>query len=159
MNDLFVQTAIIMLAGIIGCIIPALPGPPLVFIGALYYAYRTEWTLVSWPSLFLLGVLMLVGSTSNIWLSYFGARKGGASIWASVAAFFGGLIGMMVFSLPGLFIGAIGAIAAVEYSRHKDWSKVLRAGTGYLAGYLLSMVVELLVCLAMIAVFLIAARI
>lgn len=159
MNEIAISTAIIMLAGIIGCIIPALPGPPLVFIGALYYAYRTEWTQVSWPSLFVLFMLMVVGSTSNIWLSYFGARKGGASIWASVAAFFGGLIGLMVFSLPGLFIGAIGAIAAVEYSQHKDWNKVLRAGTGYLAGYLLSMVVELLVCLAMITVFLLAVKI
>ena len=158
MNEIAISTAIIMLAGVLGCIIPALPGPLLVFIGALFYAYRTEWTQVSWPPLLILFLLMVVGSTSNIWLSYFGARKSGASVWASVAAFFGGLIGLMILSLPGLFIGAIGAIALVEYSRHKDWGKVLKASGGYVAGYLLSMVVELLICLAMIAVFLLAIR-
>lgn len=158
MNDIFIQTAIIMAAGVLGCIIPALPGPPLVFLGALFYAYRTNWEQISWPSLSILFLLMALGSTSNLWLSYFGARKSGASMWASVAGFFGGLIGLLVFSLPGLFIGALGAIAAVEYSRHKDWGKVVKAGKGYLAGYLLSMVVELLVCLLMIGIFLAAVR-
>ena len=147
-----------MLAGVLGCIIPALPGPPIVFLGAIFYAWRTNWEQVSWPSLSILFLLMLVGSSSNLWLSYFGARKGGASIWASVAGFFGGLVGLIVFQLPGLFIGAIGAIAAVEYSQHKDWNKVLKAGTGYIAGYLLSMVVELLVCFMMIGGFLLAIR-
>ncbi len=156
MNEIAITTTIIMLAGVLGCIVPALPGPPLVFIGALFYAYQSDWAQVSWPSLSVLFLLMLVGSTSNVWLGYFGARKGGASIWASVAAFFGGLLGLMILHLPGLFIGSIGAIVAVEYSQHKDWKKVLRAGTGYLAGYLLSMVVELLVCLLMIAIFLLA---
>ena len=164
MNDIAIQTAIIMFAGVLGCIIPALPGPPLVFLGALFYAWRTNWDQVSWPSLTLLLMLMLIGSSSNLWLSYFGARKGGASVWASVAGFFGGLIGLVigsvfiVGSLPGLFIGALGAIALVEYSLHKDWSKVFKAGKGYLAGYLLSLVVELLICLLMIGVFLLAVR-
>ena len=158
MNDIGIQTAIIMAAGLLGCIIPALPGPPLVFLGALFYAYRTNWEQVSWPSLTLLLTLMLIGSSSNLWLSYFGARKSGPLVWASVAAFFGGLIGMLVFSLPGLFIGALGAIALVEYSLHKDWGKVLNAGKGYLAGYLLSLVVELFICLLMIGIFLLAIR-
>ena len=158
MSDISMQTAIILLAGVLGCVIPALPGPPLVFLGVLFYAWRTHWEQLSWPSLSLIFILMLVGATSNVWLSFLGARKSGASVWGSVAAFFGGLIGLIIFSLPGLFIGALGAIAIVEYSRHKDWRKVLNAGKGYLAGYLLSVVVELGVCFLMIAVFLLAVR-
>jgi len=158
MNEILIQTAIIMAAGVLGCIVPVLPGPPLVFLGALFYAYRTHWEQVSWPSLSILFLLMLVGSTSNLWLSFFGARKSGASIWASVAAIIGGLVGLMVFSLPGLLIGSLGAIAAVEYSLHKDWKKVLKAGGGYLGGYLLSIAVELAVCLSMVAIFLVAIR-
>ena len=158
MPDISIQTAIIMAAGLIGCIIPALPGPPLVFLGAIYYAWQTGWKEISWPSLSFLFVLMLVGATSNFWLSFLGARKSGASVWTSVAAFIGGIVGMIFLSLPGLFIGALGAIALLEYSQHKDWRKVLNAGKGYLAGYLLSIVVELAVCILMIFVFLIALR-
>src|SRR5690606_22765167 len=102
MPERSIQTAIIMAAGLICCVIPALPGPPLVFLGAIYYAWQTGWKEVSWPSLSLLFVLMLVGATSNFWLSFLGTRKSGASIWTSVAAFVGGLIGLIVFSLPGL---------------------------------------------------------
>lgn len=158
MSDITLQTALIIGVGVLGCIIPMLPGPPLVWLGMLYYAWRTNWEQVGWPALALLFALMMVGATSNFWLSYFGARKSGASVWASVAAFFGGLIGLVVASLPGLLLGALGAIAAVEYFSHRDWKKVLRAGGGYLAGYLLSVVVELLVCLLMILIFLAAVR-
>lgn len=159
MSEISIHTAIIMLAGVLGCLIPALPGPPLVFLGALYYAWRTNWEQVSIPTLVILFLIMLVGATSNLWLSYFGARKSGASVWASVAAFFGGLIGLIVGSLPGFFIGAIGAIVLVEYSLHKDWSRVLKAGKGYVAGYLLSLVVELMVCFAIIGFFVLAVRV
>jgi uncharacterized protein YqgC (DUF456 family) len=158
MPDISIQTALIMAAGLLGCIIPALPGPPLVFLGAVYYAWQTGWREVSWPSLIVLFLLMLVGATSNFWLPFLGTRKSGASVWTSVAAFAGGIIGMIFLSLPGIFIGALGAIALLEYSRHRDWHKVVRAGKGYLAGYLLSIVVEVAICIAMIFLFLLAVR-
>jgi uncharacterized protein len=153
MNQDLLAAAIIMAIGLIGTVIPLLPGPPLVWLGALYYAWRTNWTEVGWPVLILLLALALIGSTANTWMSYFGARKSGASLWSSLASIAGGLIGMMVLSLPGAIIGAVGAIAFVEYSLHRDWNKVLHAGKGYLAGYLLAMIVEVLVCLLMVGLF------
>jgi hypothetical protein len=159
MNQDLLAAAIIMGIGLIGTVVPLLPGPPLVWLGALYYAYRTNWTEVGWPMLILMLVLALIGSTANTWMSYFGARKGGASLWSSLASIVGGLVGMMVFSLPGAIIGAIGAIALVEYSLHRDWNKVLHAGKGYMVGYLLSMVVEVIVCLAIIGLFVAAVYI
>ncbi len=71
----------------------------------------------------------------------------------SVASLVGGVIGMIVFSLPGAIIGAIGGIALVEFRRHRDWKAVLRASGGYVVGYLLSMVVEVVICLVMIGLF------
>lgn len=156
--DLWLQTLLIMLAGVIGCIIPAMPGPPLVFLGALYYAWRTDWQQVGFFPLAVIFIVMLVGATSNLWLSYLGARKTGASVWGSVAAFFGGLVGLIVFSLPGMLIGALAGIALVEFSQKKDWQTVLKAGTGYVAGYLLSVGVELLACCIMIGLFFLAVR-
>ena len=148
-----IETAIIMGIGLLGCVVPLLPGPPIVWLGALYYAWRTEWTQVGWPMLTLLLVLTLIGSTANYWMSYLGARKSGASPWASLASLVGGVIGMIVFSLPGAIIGAIGGIALVEFRRHRDWKAVLRASGGYVVGYLLSMVVEVVICLIMIGLF------
>lgn len=153
MNQTLLESTIIMAVGFIGCFVPFLPGPPIVWLGALYYAWKTNYAEFGWPTLLLMLILTLVGSTADLWMSYFGARKSGASPWTSLAAMLGGFIGLLILSLPGLVIGSFAAIAVVEYGRHKDWNKVARAGAGYLAGYLLSMVVEILVCLLIIGVF------
>lgn len=153
MNDAVVITALIMLVGVIGSILPFIPGPPLIWLGALYYAWRTGWVELGWPILTLLLVLALVGGTADWWMGYLGASTGGASIWATIASMVGGIAGFFIFNLPGMLIGSIGAIALVEYSRHRDWRKTLRAGGGYLVGSLLAAVVEVIIALAMIGIF------
>jgi uncharacterized protein YqgC (DUF456 family) len=158
MDDITLHTTIIMGVGLLGAVVPVLPGPPLVWLGAMYYSYRTDWTEVSWLTLAVLFLLAVIGSTADVWMSALGAKKTGASGWATLASMVGGFIGLLVFSLPGLFIGSIAAIALVEYSRHKDWNKVLHASKGYLAGYLLSIVVQIFTCLLMIGLFVAAVR-
>lgn len=153
MNEAVIVTAIIMLIGLVGSVLPLVPGPPLIWLGALYYAWRTDWLEVGWPILVLLLVLALVGGTADWWMGYLGASSGGASIWATLASMVGGIAGFFIFSVPGMLIGSIGAIALVEYGRHRDWRKTLRAGGGYLVGSLLAAVVEVVIALVMIGIF------
>lgn len=153
MSPIMAQTVVIMAVGLLGAILPLVPGPPVVWLGALYYAWRTNWVDVGWPSLLLLLVLAIIGGTADVWMGYLGASKGGASGWATLASIVGGLIGLVVFSVPGALIGSIGAIMLVEYARHRDWRKVLRASGGYLVGSLLATVVEIIVCIVMIGLF------
>src|SRR3712207_1066441 len=118
MNDALLITGLIMLVGVIGSVLPLIPGPPLIWLGALYYAWRTDWVEVGWPVLVLLLVLAIVGGTADWWMGYLGASTGGASIWATLASMVGGIAGFVIFSVPGMLIGSLGAIALVEYSRH-----------------------------------------
>jgi uncharacterized protein YqgC (DUF456 family) len=156
MSQLAIETAIIMGLGLVGSVLPMVPGPPIIWLGALYYAWRTDWLIVGWPMLTLLLILAIIGGTTDLWMGYFGARKGGASVRATLASLVGGLIGLLIFSLPGAIIGSIGAIALVELPRHGDWRRVLRAGSGYVVGWLLSSVVEVVICLVMIGLFIAA---
>lgn len=142
----------------VGAVVPFMPGPPLAFIGAAYYAWQTSWTEVSPFTILLLGVLAIIGSTTDLWVAGAGAKQGGASGLATVASMVGGFIGLLVGNIPGLIIGSVGAIALVEYQRHKDWSKVAKASGGYLAGYVLSMVVQLFICLLMAITFWVAVK-
>lgn len=158
MNQTLLEATIIMAVGFIGCFVPFLPGPPIVWLGALYYGWKTNFAEFGWPTLLFMLILAIIGSTADWWMSYLGARKSGASVWSSLAALAGGLIGLMVFSLPGLIIGSFAAIAAVEWNQHKDWDKVFKAGLGYLAGYLLSMVVQVVICIAIAIIFVLALR-
>jgi uncharacterized protein YqgC (DUF456 family) len=153
MDETLLFASLIMAVGLLGCIVPVLPGPPLVWLGALFYGWKTHWAIITPLFLGFLLILALVGATADLWMGFLGAKKGGASAWAQVAALFGGLIGLVALSVPGLLIGSIGAIVAVEWHRLRDWNAVLRAGGGYLAGYLLAMVVEVVIALTMIGLF------
>ena len=153
MNETMFTTAVIMGIGLLGTLLPLIPGPPIIWLGALYYAWRTNWVEVGWPSLTVLLLLALIGGTADLWMGYLGASKGGASVWATVASMVGGLIGLVVFSVPGALIGSVGGIILVEFTRHRDWRRMLRAGGGYLAGWLLATIVQILISLVMIGLF------
>lgn len=153
MSQVMLDTIIIMGIGLVGAVLPFVPGPPIVWLGALYYAWRTDWLEVSWPVLILLLILAIIGGTADLWMGYLGAYKGGASGLATLASIVGGIVGLLVFSLPGAILGSIGAILLVEFPRHRDWRKMLRAGGGYLVGWLLATVVEILICLLMVGIF------
>ncbi|HEX6291841.1 MAG TPA: DUF456 domain-containing protein [Herpetosiphonaceae bacterium] len=153
MSQVMLGTTIIMAVGLLGAILPLVPGPPIVWLGALYYAWQTGWTEIGWPSLIVLLLLAIVGSTADLWMGYLGASKGGASIWGTLASIVGGLVGLIVFSVPGAIIGSVAAIALVEFLRHRDWRKVMRASGGFVVGWLLATVVEVGICLLMIGWF------
>jgi uncharacterized protein YqgC (DUF456 family) len=61
--------------------------------------------------------------------------------------------------LFGAIVGSLAGIALVEYLRYRSWQNVLRASRGYLVGWLLSMVVQVAVCVLMIVLFVLAVRI
>jgi uncharacterized protein YqgC (DUF456 family) len=159
MSQVMIEAMIIMGVGVLGALLPLVPGPPIVWLGALYYGWRTDWIDVGWPSLTLLALLAIIGGTADVWMGYLGASKGGASIWATVASMIGGIVGFFILSVPGALIGSVGAIVAVEYLRHRDWRKVMRASGGYLIGSLLATVVEIIICVVMIGVFFAAATV
>lgn len=159
MNEVLLITIIIMALGLIGSVLPLLPGPPIIWLGALYYAWSTGWTAVGWPSLLLLLILAIIGGTADLWMGYFGASKGGASGWATLASLVGGIVGFLIFNIIGAMIGSIAAIVLVEYGRHRDWNKVLRASGGYLVGSLLASVVEVVIALLMIGLFIAAVNV
>jgi uncharacterized protein len=166
MSQVMIETIIIIAVGFVGSILPLLPGPPIIWLGALYYGWRTGWIEVGWPSLTLLLILAIIGGTADLWMGLLGANKGGASGWATVASFVGGLLGFVfgalfggVGAMPGAIIGAVGGIVLVEYNRHRDWNKVLRASGGYLVGSLLASVAEVIIALVMIGVFVAAVNV
>jgi len=147
-----VVTFLLALVGLIGTVLPVIPGTILIFAGALLYAFVDGFRVVGWPTLVVLGVLTAVATTADLWASSIGAKMGGASGWSIVIGLLAGLVGFVIFSLPGAIIGAILGVLLTEIVRVGDWRQALKAGSGWVVGWILSTVVQLGIGLIMVAI-------
>ncbi|MBC7227950.1 MAG: DUF456 family protein [Thermoflexales bacterium] len=150
----------VMTVGLIGTVIPVLPGVELIWLAALVYAVAERFATIDPLTFAALTALAAIGVTANIWASHLGSRLGGASWQALLAGLGLGAVGFVVGLLvggigavPGGLIGALAGVLLVEYSRRKDWKAAARAGTGWLAGCLLSGLIQAVLGVVMILLF------
>ncbi|NLF10422.1 MAG: DUF456 domain-containing protein, partial [Anaerolineaceae bacterium] len=122
-----IASMILVIVGLIGTVVPGIPGTILIFLGALLYGFLEGFQAVGWPTLVVLGLLTVVATTADVWATSVGARLGGASGWSIVGGMVGGLVGLIVFTLPGAIIGALVGVLAVEILRARDWRQALKA--------------------------------
>jgi uncharacterized protein YqgC (DUF456 family) len=144
--------SLLVLVGIAGTLLPALPGPPLVLAGLLLAAWIDGFDRVGAGTLLVCGGLALLTYASDFAASALGARRAGASGRAVVGAALGTLGGLF-FGIPGLILGPfIGAVLG-EYSARRDIGQASRAGAGAWLGFLLGNVARLALVFAMLGVF------
>ena len=144
---------LLMLVGLIGTVVPVIPGTLLIFLAALGYALLEGFHTIGWPTLLVLGVLAALATTADVWASSVGAKIGGASGWSVVAGLLGGLVGFVLFTLPGAIVGALLGVLVTEIIRLGELRQALKAGTGWLVGWVLATLVQLGTGLTMIAIF------
>ncbi|HAV63989.1 MAG TPA: DUF456 domain-containing protein [Verrucomicrobiales bacterium] len=145
---------LIMLVGVIGCVAPAVPGAPLVFIGALahrlYFGVETSastWILV------LMFLLMLLSLLLDYLASMYGAKRMGATWWGIAGAVLGGIIGLIVFNIPGALIGPFAGAFGGEMLGGRQWRDSGKAGVGATLGLLVGAVGRVACSLAMAGLF------
>lgn len=146
--ELFVQsllfglTVVGILVGLIGILVPVLPGPLLIFLSIFGYAYYTQWQDPQlWVTVVLLATVVVTG-TSEWWLPYFGAAKVGESKRASVYGFVGGVVGMFFGFIFGSIAGYALGVLLGTYQKHGDMQKALKASVAGVAGQGTAMVVQ-----------------
>lgn len=151
----------VMVIGLIGTLIPVLPGVELIWLAALVYAIAERFATIDPLTFAALTVLAAMGITANIWASHLGSRLGGASWQALLAGLGLGAVGFVIGlfvggigAVPGGLIGALAGVLLVEYRRRKDWREAARAGTGWLAGCLLSSIIQTILGVMMVLLFL-----
>lgn len=146
-------TLLAMLIGLIGIVLPVIPGTIIIFVAALIYALVEGFQIVGWPTLVVLGLLTIVATTADLWATSVGAKVGGASGWSVLVGLIGGLVGFVVFSLPGAILGAILGVLLTELIRVGDLKQAFKAGGGWALGWVLATVVQLGIGLVMVAIF------
>jgi uncharacterized protein YqgC (DUF456 family) len=152
---------LLIILGLVGAILPILPGPVLIWLGVLLWAWVDGFQAVGWPTLAVLGVLMVLAWTSDLVLTTLGTRKAGASWKAVAGAIAGGIVGAILLSgvvpvigtIFGTILGALIGILLIEYYDKRDWGQAYRASKAYVLGSLAGRALELVLSLFMIVVF------
>ncbi len=145
----YVLGFVALAVGIVGVVLPVLPGSVLLVAGAVLIAWADGFTRVGWGTVILSAVIGAVIWGVDLAAAALGARVAKASKWAVIGASVGLLVGLFL-GLPGIVLGpAVGAIA-FEYLHDPDTRRALRAGTGAFLGFLLGSVVK--IALAMVVV-------
>jgi len=152
------MTSIFFLAGLAGSIIPGMPGPPLVFAGALIYGLLTGFADVGWVILLVLGVLAALSQLLDYLASACGARKFGGSKWGVWGSVIGGLVGFFIFNIPGMIVGLFAGAFLMEWWKGKKEALLaLKVGGGSLLGFLGGTLMKVIFSLLMIGIFLVDA--
>lgn len=137
--------AVAMIAvGVVGTIIPILPGIFLIWLSVLAYAIIEGFKSIDWFTFVVITLIALVAGTADIWLSALGAKTTGASRRAMFLGFIGSIIGMILGTfipipifgnLIGSVLGYAAGLLLGQYHKYKDWNKALKAGLGGVAGW------------------------
>lgn len=129
--------------GLIGTIIPALPGPILILLTILGYGWVDGWMAPSGWMIGVMVVLMLVTGSADLWLPYLGVRSSGGNRRVTIYAFIGSIIGLFYLPPFGPIIGyAIGVLLG-SYQLHRDWRVALRASLIGVAGWGVATAIQL----------------
>jgi len=124
----------LLIVGIIGCLVPVLPGPPLSFLG-LIMLHITRFGDFSSATLIVLGAITVVVTILDYIVPIWGTKKFGGSKYGTRGATVGLIIGLFLGPV-GIVLGPlIGAIIG-ELIFKDDMRYALRAGFGSLLGFL-----------------------
>jgi uncharacterized protein YqgC (DUF456 family) len=153
---LLVLAAVLVVAGIAGTVVPALPGPALVFAGLLLAAWAEGFVHVGAGVILALAVLTVLTYVVDFAATALGAKRLGASRRAVAGAALGTFVGIF-FGLPGVVIGPFAGAVIAELSARRNLEQAGRAGLGAWLGVVLGTAVKLALVFTMLGVFL-AAR-
>jgi uncharacterized protein len=151
-NLLWVLAVVLIVVGVAGTILPALPGAILVFAGVLLAAWIDDFTRVSVLTVVLVGVLTVLAWATDYVAAALGARKVGASKAAIVGAALGTLAGVFTGFIGLLFMPLVGA-AIGQFYADRDLRRAGHVGFATWIGLLVGTAVKVALVFAMVGIF------
>jgi uncharacterized protein len=143
-----VLVALVIFVGLVGIVVPLLPGTVLVF-GAIAVWAAVEHTVTSWVTLVVVAGLLAVSTLIKYTWPVRRMRAAEVSTWSLVAGAVLGIVGFFVIPVLGLFLGFVLGIYLAELAKRRDQRVAWTSTKHALKGVALSVGVEL--CGALLA--------
>ena len=151
---LLIIAFLFMLIGIIGCIVPGLPGTPIAYAG-MWIAQATERVDFTWQTLLIWGIVTIVVSVLDYVSPAWGTKRYGGTRWGVWGSTIGVFVGLF-FGAAGVILGPLVGAIIGELMSGQEFSKALKAGWGSFVGIFFGTIIKL-ICCGMMTVALIQA--
>ena len=136
---------VFLCAGLIGCILPAVPGPPLSYL-ALLSLHFTRFADFSAKFLCIAAIVAVIVTIADYIVPAMGTKKMGGSRAGVMGSIAGVLLGL--FFLPwGIIAGPFAGAVAGELLAGRDKNEAMRSGLGSFLGFMFGVVMKLTVCI------------
>ena len=146
--------ALLIVVGIAGTVLPALPGTILVLAGIVVGAWLDDFTRVKWWVVAIISVLAVAAWATDFFATILGAKKVGASKWALIGAALGTVAGIFMGLIGVLFMPFVGAVIG-EFIAQKNAKQAAKVGLATWLGLLIGTVVKLVLVFMMIGIFIV----
>jgi uncharacterized protein YqgC (DUF456 family) len=149
---LWLLAVVLVLVGLAGSVLPALPGIPLVFAGLFVAAWAGDFERVTSLTLVVLGGLTVASFVIDFAATALGARRVGATRLAIVGAMLGTLAGVFL-GIPGLVFGPFVGAVIGEMISHGGVEQAARAGVATWLGLVFGTLAKLALAFTMLGIF------
>lgn len=150
--------AILMVVGIVGIVVPVLPGFLLVLAGVFVWAFDTG-TTTSWVVFGVCAVIWLAGVLLQYLLPGRRMKRDGVGTGTLLLAAALGIAGMFVIPVVGFIVGFVGGIYLVEYGRSRTPAQAWARTRSALKAVLHSMGIELLAAVLIVVVWVVTVAV
>lgn len=148
----WILSIVLIVAGLAGTVLPALPGTALVLAGIVLGAWIDDFTRVGWGALSIVAVMAVLSWVLEYVAGLLGAKKAGASRQAIVGAAIGTVAGIFLGLVGVLFLPLVGA-AAGEYLAQRDERRAVHVGMATWLGLMAGLLAKVVLAFMMIGVF------
>lgn len=151
---------LVIIAGIGGCVLPVIPGPPIAYIGLLVLHFGMDNSEFSTTYLVVHALFAIAITVLDYVVPVWGTKKFGGSKYGTWGSTIGLIVGAIVLPAIGLVLGPFGLISIIlgpfvgavvgELIGGMDSSRALRAGVGAFIGFLAGTFMKLVYCFAVL---------
>lgn len=131
--------------GFLGCIVPALPGPPIAWLGYLLIFLLPEESIDYSQNTFIATTVLAIGVTVlDYYLPIWGTKKSGGTKAGQIGSMIGLVVGLFLGPF-GMLLGAFFGAVVGELWAGQDDKTALKSGLGAFLGFLLGTVAKVFV--------------
>lgn len=150
---IYALAVLVILAGMVGTVLPFVPGVPLIFLGILVFEIVAKFTHLSIFFIVALSLMTVISLLTDYFSGLIGAKFSGAGLAGIFGAILGTIFGVSLFGFWGIFLGPAFFVLIFEFLAKRSIKKSAKAASYTFLSSVIGAIINVLLGFAMVAIF------